>query len=188
MPKTRLPVAELQRRALLEVKKQPGCHNMQEVAINRVTDARAETNWSLCVLAAGAADANTAARAAVHVRSILRRDYDLLADWSAGQSRQGWDLMNHRFTLSIFTMEINGTPTVALQAKRHKDAESLCEQAWLRADLSRLTSNGSPLWDASAIMKVRLATPAEATLYRQATQSTEPSDDLNVVYLVDLDA
>jgi hypothetical protein len=80
MPKTRLPVPELQRRALLEVRKQPGCHNVQEVAINRVTDERAETNWSLCVLAAGAADANTAARAAVHVQSILRRDYDLLTD------------------------------------------------------------------------------------------------------------
>ena len=80
MPKTRLPVPELQRRALLEVRKQPGCHNVQEVAINRVTDERAETNWSLCVLAAGAADANTAARAAVHVQSMLRRDYDLLMD------------------------------------------------------------------------------------------------------------
>jgi hypothetical protein len=80
MPKTRLPVPELQRRALLEVRKQPGCHNVQEVAINRVTDERAQTNWSLCVLAAGAADANTAARAAVHVQSILRRDYDLLTD------------------------------------------------------------------------------------------------------------
>ena len=80
MPKTRLPVPELQRRALLEVRKQPGCHNVQEVAINRVTDERAETNWSLCVLAAGTADANTAARAAVHVQSILRRDYDLLTD------------------------------------------------------------------------------------------------------------
>ena len=80
MPKTRLPVPELQRRALLEVRKQPGCHNVQEVAINRVADERAETNWSLCVLAAGAADANTAARAAVHVQSILRRDYDLLTD------------------------------------------------------------------------------------------------------------
>jgi hypothetical protein len=80
MPKTCLPVPELQRRALLEVRKQPGCHNVQEVAINRVTDERAETNWSLCVLAAGAADANTAARAAVHVQSILRRDYDLLMD------------------------------------------------------------------------------------------------------------
>jgi hypothetical protein len=95
--------------------------------------------------------------------------------------------MDHRFTLSIFTMEINGTPTVALQAKRHKDAESLCEQDRLRTDLSTLTCNGSPLWDASAIMNVRLATPAEAVLYRQATQSTEPSDDINVVYLVDLD-
>jgi len=80
MPKTRLSMPELQRRALLEVRKQPGCHNVQEVAINRVTDERAETNWSLCVLAAGAADANTAARAAVHVQSILRRDYDLLTD------------------------------------------------------------------------------------------------------------
>jgi hypothetical protein len=95
--------------------------------------------------------------------------------------------MNHRFTLSIFTVEINGTPTVALQAKRHKDAESLCEQDRLRTDFSTLTSNGSPLWDASAVVNVRLATPAEAVLYRQARQSTEPSDDINVVYLVNLD-
>ena len=80
MPKISLSMPELQRRALLEVRKQPGCHNVQEVAINRVTDERAETNWSLCVLAAGAADANTAARAAVHVQSVLRRDYDLLTD------------------------------------------------------------------------------------------------------------
>ena len=71
---------ELQRRALLEVRKQPGCHNVQEVAINRVADEHAENNWSLCVLAAGATDANTAARAAVHVQSVLRRDYDLLTD------------------------------------------------------------------------------------------------------------
>ena len=80
MPKTRLSMPELQRLALLEVRKQPGCHNVQEVAINRVTDEHAENNWSLCVLAAGAADANTAARAAVHVQSVLRRDYDLLTD------------------------------------------------------------------------------------------------------------
>jgi hypothetical protein len=77
MPKTSLSMPELQRRALLEVRKQPGCHNVQEVAI---TAEHAENNWSLCVLAAGAADANTAARAAVHVQSVLRRDYDLLTD------------------------------------------------------------------------------------------------------------
>jgi hypothetical protein len=95
--------------------------------------------------------------------------------------------MDYRFTLSVFTIEINGTPTIALQAKRHKDAESLCEQDRLRTDLSTLMSNGNPLCGPSANLKVRLATPAETVLYRQATQSTEPSDDINVVYLVDLD-
>jgi hypothetical protein len=79
MPKIPVSIQELQRRALLEVRKQPGCHNVQEIVINRVA-RHAENNWSLCVLAAGAADANTAARAAVHVQTVLRRDYDLLMD------------------------------------------------------------------------------------------------------------
>jgi hypothetical protein len=77
MPKIRVSMPELQRRALLEVRKQPGCHNVQEIAINRVTK-HAENNWSLGVVAAGAADANTGPRAAIHVQTILRRDYDLL--------------------------------------------------------------------------------------------------------------
>ena len=80
MTKIRVSVLELQQRALSEVRKQPGCHNVQEIAINRVTAQQATNNWSLCVMSAGAADANTAARAAVHVQGILRRDYDLLAD------------------------------------------------------------------------------------------------------------
>jgi hypothetical protein len=67
-------------RALAEIRKQPGCHNVQSIAINRVTDERAENNWSLCVVSAGAADANTAARAARHVQSALRRDYDLMTE------------------------------------------------------------------------------------------------------------
>ena len=50
------------------------------IAINRVADKRAENNWSMCVLSAGAADANTAAAAALHVQHALRRDYDLTVD------------------------------------------------------------------------------------------------------------
>jgi hypothetical protein len=95
--------------------------------------------------------------------------------------------MDHRFTLSIFTIEINGRPTLALQAKRHKDAERLCEHGRLRTKLSTITSHGNPLCDAGATMNVRLATADEAVLYRRATQSTEPSSDTNAVYLVDLD-
>ena len=80
MSKIRVSMLDLQRRALQEVRKQPGCHNVQEIAINRVTVVRLANNWSFCVVAAGASDANTAARAAVHVQDILRRDYDLLTE------------------------------------------------------------------------------------------------------------
>jgi len=75
-----LSVPDLRRRALAEIRQQPGCHNVQEIAINRVTDERADHKWSLCVLSAGAADANTAARAALHVQGVLRRNYDLMTD------------------------------------------------------------------------------------------------------------
>ena len=34
----------------------------------------------MCVLSAGAADANTAARAALNVQHVLRHDYDLTTD------------------------------------------------------------------------------------------------------------
>lgn len=62
-----------------EIRRTPGCHNVQEVAINRVTEG-VDFNWSTCVLSSGSADANTAARAAIHVQSVLRQDYDLLND------------------------------------------------------------------------------------------------------------
>jgi hypothetical protein len=95
--------------------------------------------------------------------------------------------MNPSFSHSLFTIEVNGTPTVVLQANRHRDAERFCEQHQLRTEFSTLTSNGIPLCDTTATMKVRLATTEEAVHYRQATQLTKPSLDINVVYLVDLD-
>jgi hypothetical protein len=74
MAKSRLSIEDLQWRALKEIRKQPGCSSVMSIAINRVTDGHAESNWSLCVLSAGAADANTAARAALTVQHALRRD------------------------------------------------------------------------------------------------------------------
>ena len=80
MTKTLLSMHDLRRRALAEIRQQDGCHNVQDIAINRVTDALAKNNWSLCVLSAGAADANTAARAALYVQGVLRRDYNRMTD------------------------------------------------------------------------------------------------------------
>ena len=77
MAKTLLSMPDLKRRALAEIRKQPGCSDIQGIAINRVSDQQAE---NICVVSAGAADANTAARSALNVQSVLRRDYDLMTD------------------------------------------------------------------------------------------------------------
>ena len=58
--RTLLSMQALPWRALAEIRQQPGCSGVLDIAINHVTDALAENNWSLCVLSAGAADANTA--------------------------------------------------------------------------------------------------------------------------------
>ena len=42
MAKTFLSMQALQWRALAEIRQQPGCHNVQEIAINRVSDQRTE--------------------------------------------------------------------------------------------------------------------------------------------------
>jgi hypothetical protein len=76
--RTLLSMQALRWRALAEIRQQPGCSAVLEIAINHVTDERAENNWSLCVLSAGTADANTAARAALYVQHALRHDYNLM--------------------------------------------------------------------------------------------------------------
>jgi hypothetical protein len=80
MAKTLLSMQDLRWRAFAEIRKQPGCSDVQGIAINRVSDQHAENNWSLCVTSAGAADANTAARAALYVQGALRLDYNLMTD------------------------------------------------------------------------------------------------------------
>jgi hypothetical protein len=80
MAKTLLSMQDLQARALAEIRTQPGCSNVRKIAINRAADERTENNWSMCVLSAGEADANTAARAALNVQEALHRDYDLATD------------------------------------------------------------------------------------------------------------
>jgi len=57
MAKTLLSNRDLQARALAEIKKQAGCSDIRNIAINRVTDDRVGSNWSMCVLSAGNADA-----------------------------------------------------------------------------------------------------------------------------------
>ena len=80
MTKSSISLTDLRSRALAEIRRQPGCSGVRDIAINPVADTHAQSNWSLCVVSAGAADANTAARAALAVRQALRHDYDLMTE------------------------------------------------------------------------------------------------------------
>jgi hypothetical protein len=95
--------------------------------------------------------------------------------------------MNSRLSLSMFTVEIDGKPTLALEAKKHSEAENICEQPELRTGLTTLKSNGVPLCEENSLFRVRLAHPAEAAIYRQSIEATKSLGGLKVVYLLDVD-
>ena len=95
--------------------------------------------------------------------------------------------MSDRLSLSIFTIEVDGKPTLAFEAKRYSEAEAICGDEGLRARLSLLKSGDVPLCGDNAILDVRLAHSDEADLYRQGAGVSQSTDDLMLVYLVELD-
>jgi hypothetical protein len=92
-----------------------------------------------------------------------------------------------RFSLSIFTIEVDGKPTLAFGAKRYSEADAICRDEQLRTKLGSLGSGDFPLSGENSILDVRLANRDEAALYKQAAAGSQSTDDLLLVYLVELD-
>ena len=85
----------------------------------------------------------------------------------------------------VFTLEVDGRATLTFEASGTRQAQQICKEAWLRDDLTLFRSNGIQLATVGARLSVRLATPEEITVFEQA--SPEPSDDMVLAYLVELD-
>jgi hypothetical protein len=86
-------------------------------------------------------------------------------------------------------MDIDGKPAFAFEAKNFREALELCKEDWLRADLSVLSSNGTPLCTAAAKLTARRATETESQLYWEADadRKAQAPDDLLLAYLIELD-
>jgi hypothetical protein len=95
--------------------------------------------------------------------------------------------MTDRLSISTFTIEVDGRPTLAFKARKYAEAEAICEDEGLRTRLSLLNSGQIPVCGDHATLVVRLAHPDEAVLYRQAAGASSSSDDVTLVYLVALD-
>jgi hypothetical protein len=87
----------------------------------------------------------------------------------------------------IFTIEVDGKPTVAFEARQLREAAELSKEEWLRADLNTLSSNGAPLCGIGSKLKARAASEPERQIYREAAEVAKASDDILLVYLVELD-
>jgi hypothetical protein len=88
----------------------------------------------------------------------------------------------------VFTLDVGGKPTLAFAASTHREALQMRKEKWLQADLISEKTNGIPVWDGNAKLSVRAATDGEATLYGDGAAAAVPSDDLLLVYLIELDA
>jgi hypothetical protein len=96
--------------------------------------------------------------------------------------------MSDRLSLSIFTIEVDGKPTLAFEAKRYsRGGGYLRRRRAHRAKLNLLKSGDVPICGDNALLDVRLVRPGEAAFYRQAAEASQSNDDLLLVYLVELD-
>jgi hypothetical protein len=90
------------------------------------------------------------------------------------------------FAPSIWTLEIDGKPTLAFEALKYREADEIRHQEWLRVELGQRKINHVPLCGADSHLRIRLARPAEMLLYRQAAEANKLSDN-HLAYLIELD-
>jgi hypothetical protein len=90
------------------------------------------------------------------------------------------------YSISTFTIEIDGTPTAVLQAKWHSEADEIC-QGWTQYHWEQLLTKGRHGLKFPPIVKVRLARADERAAYNEGA-TVEFYEEVKIVYLVDLEA
>ena len=90
------------------------------------------------------------------------------------------------YSISTFTIEIDGTATAVLQAKWHSEADEIC-QGWTQYHWEQLLTKGRHGLEFPPIVKVRLARADERAAYNEGA-TVEFYEDVKIVYLVDLGA
>jgi hypothetical protein len=91
-------------------------------------------------------------------------------------------------TSKVFTLDVDGQPTVSFEAVNPREATQLLKESWFLNDLSDLTSDGRPLWDGASGLRIRPASDGEAERYRSfESEAGNESGDIFLAFLVTLD-
>jgi hypothetical protein len=95
--------------------------------------------------------------------------------------------MTDGLSLSIFTIEVDRKPVLAVQGRKHSEAEAVLADQYIRNQLSLLRCGGKPLCDDFSIFRIRIARPNERELYYKNAGSLLTTNGHLAVLLVELD-
>jgi hypothetical protein len=90
-------------------------------------------------------------------------------------------------SIHIFTLEVNGKPTLVFEAKGIAEACEICLDADLGLDLSALTSDGVPVYREGATLAPRQALQTEMAAFKRAVELAPLSDVPTMAFLVKID-
>jgi hypothetical protein len=86
------------------------------------------------------------------------------------------------FSLSTFTLDIDGKPTLVLRAKWQADADEIC-RAWVQAHWDEVTREGPYGAELPPAIRLRMARAAEKATYETNAHSALFFHDVSIVML-----
>jgi hypothetical protein len=91
------------------------------------------------------------------------------------------------WSAQIFTLEINGRPTLVFEAMGLAEACEICLDADLRSDLRALASDQIPICAEDATLSPRPATQEEIDAFKHAVKLAPTSDEATMAFLIKID-
>src|ERR1700712_2564117 len=91
--------------------------------------------------------------------------------------------MSDGLSLSVFTIEVDRKPVLALQARKQSEIEPILADKHVR-NLSLLSSAGEPRCDEFSIFRIRIARAAERQLYHDNNAASLLTSDGQVAVLL----
>src|SRR4051812_13978903 len=91
---------------------------------------------------------------------------------------------NH-FSMSMFVIEVEGTPTAIFETKWHADAEGIC-RSWTKNHWEQLLVKGRGRLEFPPLIKLRLARSDEIAAYAAESAISDVQEGTRIVYLREL--
>lgn len=92
--------------------------------------------------------------------------------------------VSSRYSLSLFTLEVNGKPMLSFRAKRHAEAERLARD-WVYSHKDQISSKGRYGTELPVLISVRIALAAERAAFEAESDRVELYDGIRIVRLVE---